>query len=118
MSIYGHRYFGDEREDYEQGYRDQEYHHRDWDRDRFSDKDEAYFEGQRDAERQQERREEERREEEAAERRAHERHLEEQRQEEDYLYQCQYQQDMEYFAQQEQIEEQVPPTEDKPNENF
>jgi hypothetical protein len=116
MSIFGNHYYGDEREDFDQGYRDQEYHHRDWDRDRHSDQDEAYFEGQRAAERDEERRQEERREEEAEERRAHERYVEAQREEEEYLYQ--QQQEAEYFAQQEQqVEEQAPPPEVK-NENF
>lgn len=118
MSIFGNHYYGDEREDFDQGYRDGKYHHRDWDRDRHSDQDEAYFEGQRAAERDEERRQEERRAEEAEERRAHERYVEAQREEEEYLEQCRYQQDMEYFAQQEQqVEEQAPSPEVK-NENF
>ena len=77
-----------QREEYEKGREDEHYGRRDWDRDRWSHdpKDEAYFEGQRDERRHQERLEEERREQEAYERRCRERMDEERQREEQYEY--------------------------------
>lgn len=78
------------REDYEN------YHRPDYERDKYSHKDEEYFNGYKEAEREeerrQERREEERQEEERQERESHQRHIERMNEEEYYTQPQQEQQ--------------------------
>lgn len=84
MSRY--RFFGEERDCYDEGRRDEEYGRPEYSHNRYSSCpcDEAYFEGRRDERREEERRAEDRAEEEAAERRAHQRHMEGLAEEQEY----------------------------------
>ncbi len=110
------RYYSDydAKKDYDKGYRDGQYGHRDYDYDKYRDreKDRAYFQGQEDAERiRREQAEERRREEEAQEQQARRRREEERR------YYAQQEEEINRQRQQEEEEENSIPEPNVENNN-